>query len=298
MAKDLPYFKFYCSEWSDGDITLESYETQGLFINICAYYWSNECVVSYDKLLKKFRGSESIIKELISLQIIKLNDINVYISFLDEQLFEREVKSKKSSIAGRISAEKKKLAKIQQEVNENSTNVEIMCNKTSTESQPLREEKRREEEKIKKIKILNNSLLSEIKISDDKKFFLVKDFKFEINEETLMHYKTALGFQKLFIKNLKEKQSPTSQVEKSTYKNFVDPIRLMFEKNEATKEQLREAYEYLNSKEGEFWKSNILSTKKLREKLSMIILKKNTKVIDLHKKEVSVPDPNKRKRIT
>lgn len=149
-----------------------------------------------------------------------------------------------------------------------------------------------------KIKILNNSLLSEIKISDDKKFFLVKDLQFEINEETLMHYKTALGFQKLFIKNLKEKKSPTSQTENATYKNFVDPIRLIFEKNEATKEQLREAYEYLNSKEGEFWKSNILSTKKLREKLSMIILKKNTKVIDLHKKEVVVRDPNTRKRFT
>lgn len=162
MAKDLPYFKFYCSEWSDGDITLESYETQGLFINICAYYWSNECIVSYDKLLKKFRGSESIIKELISLQIIKLTDINVNISFLDEQLFEREVKSQKSSIAGRISAEKKKLAKIQQEINQNSTDVEITYNKTSTESQPLREEERREEK---------NNINSNLKIDWEKLLF-------------------------------------------------------------------------------------------------------------------------------
>ena len=43
MAKDLPYFKFFCSEWNDGDITLEDFKTQGLFINICSYYWSNEC---------------------------------------------------------------------------------------------------------------------------------------------------------------------------------------------------------------------------------------------------------------
>jgi hypothetical protein len=296
MAKDLPYFKFYCSEWSDGDITLENFETQGLFINICAYYWSNECVVSYDKLLKKFRGSESIIAELINLQIIKLSDFNINISFLDEQLFEREVKSKKSSIAGKISAEKKKLAKSELKFNEKSTDVEITLNTSSTESQPIREEEIREDKKREYI--LNNSLLSEIKISDDKKFFLVKDLQFEITEEKLLHYKTALGFQKLFIKNLKEKKSPTSQTEKATYKNFVEPIRLIFEKKEATKEQLREAYEYLNSKEGEFWKSNILSTKKLREKLSMMILKKNTKVIDLHKKEISVPNPNQRKRIT
>jgi hypothetical protein len=296
MAKDLPYFKFYCSEWSDGDITLENFETQGLFINICAYYWSNECVVSYDKLLKKFRGSESIIAELINLQIIKLSDFNINISFLDEQLFEREVKSKKSSIAGKISAEKKKLAKSELKFNEKSTDVEITLNTSSTESQPIREEEIREDKKREYI--LNNSLLSEIKISDDKKFFLVKNLQFEITEEKLLHYKTALGFQKLFIKNLKEKKSPTSQTEKATYKNFVEPIRLIFEKKEATKEQLREAYEYLNSKEGEFWKSNILSTKKLREKLSMMILKKNTKVIDLHKKEISVPNPNQRKRIT
>ena len=64
MAKDLPYFKFFCSEWSDGDITLESYEAQGLFINICSYYWSNECDVNYKKLLKKFRGYEDIINQL------------------------------------------------------------------------------------------------------------------------------------------------------------------------------------------------------------------------------------------
>lgn len=147
------------------------------------------------------------------------------------------------------------------------------------------------------IKILNNSLLSEIKISDDKKFFLIKDLQIEINENILMHYQTALSFQKLFIKNLKEKQSPTSQVEKSTYRNFVEPIRIMFEKQEATKEQIKQAYEYLNSKEGEFWKSNIISTKKLREKLSIMLLKKNTKPIDSFKKEISVPDPNKRKRI-
>ena len=50
MAKDLPYFKFFCSEWNDGDITLESYKIQGLFINVCSYYWSNECDLSLIKL--------------------------------------------------------------------------------------------------------------------------------------------------------------------------------------------------------------------------------------------------------
>ena len=55
MAKDLPYFKFFCSEWSDGDITLEDLHVQGLFINLCAYYWSNECNITLTKARKKFR---------------------------------------------------------------------------------------------------------------------------------------------------------------------------------------------------------------------------------------------------
>ena len=58
MAKDLPYFKFYSSEWNDGDITLEDYHTQGAFINICSYYWSRECSLEKVKLYKRFRDCQ------------------------------------------------------------------------------------------------------------------------------------------------------------------------------------------------------------------------------------------------
>ena len=87
--------------------------------------------------------------------------------------------------------------------------------------------------------------------------------------------------------------TPSMDVLKTEMKKVTNDVLKL-----SIKEQLREAYEYLNSKEGEFWKSNILSTKKLREKLSMMILKKNTKVIDFNKKEVLVPNPNKRKRFS
>ena len=86
MAKELPYFKFFVSEWSDGDITLEDFETQGLFINLCAYYWSNECSITLSKAKKKFRNcSESCFNDLINSGIIKLNDDVITINFLDEQ---------------------------------------------------------------------------------------------------------------------------------------------------------------------------------------------------------------------
>ena len=94
MAKDLPYFKFFCSEWSDGDITLEDLHVQGLFINVCAYYWSNECDLSVIKLKKKFRNApDDAINILFSEGIIKDKDGSVFISFLDEQYNEREKQS-------------------------------------------------------------------------------------------------------------------------------------------------------------------------------------------------------------
>ena len=58
MAKQLPYFKFFVSEWSDGDITIEDYNIQGLFINICSYYWSKECELSTKILYKRFKHSK------------------------------------------------------------------------------------------------------------------------------------------------------------------------------------------------------------------------------------------------
>lgn len=146
MAKSLPYFKFFCSEWSDGDITLEDYKTQGLFINICAYYWSNECVIELSKLKKKFRGYENIIDEIIFSNLIKLKGDFISISFLDEQQNERKQESKIKSKGGLASAEARKLSKLQQKTNTTSTENQHVLNSCSTETQLLREDKKREEE--------------------------------------------------------------------------------------------------------------------------------------------------------
>ena len=95
MARDLPYFKFYVSEWSDGSITLEDYYTQGLFINVCSFYWSRECKVTKQQLYKKFKEKD-ILDELIQLEIIEVKDDDVVIKFLDEQLEDKSVKSAKA----------------------------------------------------------------------------------------------------------------------------------------------------------------------------------------------------------
>ena len=142
MAKDLPYFKFFCSEWNDGDITLEDYETQGLFINICSYYWSNECDITFTKLHKKFRGREKIIEELLKSELIKEHECNVVsISFLDEQWSERSIKSKVNSINGAKGGRPKK-----QKESENKPNA--LNSLSETKGIKIREDKKREEESI------------------------------------------------------------------------------------------------------------------------------------------------------
>ena len=91
MAKDIPYFKFYINEWINGDITLEEMEIQGVFINVCAYYWSKDCDLSVTNLKKRFRGYENQIDYLINSSIIKVYNQNITIDFLNDQLNSKEI---------------------------------------------------------------------------------------------------------------------------------------------------------------------------------------------------------------
>ena len=81
----------------------------------------------------------------------------------------------------------------------------------------------------------------------------------------------------MFITNLKEKDAPTKHQESATFKNYVNPIRLMVENKECTIENLREVYKFLDSPKGEFWKTNILSTSKLREKITTLVMASKAK---------------------
>lgn len=121
MAKELPYFKFYTSEWLDGDITIETLETQGLFINICALYWSKEGDIYLDKIKKRFRfAQESCFSALIDEQMIKVDeDDKITISFLDEQLEERENLSKTNSLNGKKGGRPKKRNESETKATEN-----------------------------------------------------------------------------------------------------------------------------------------------------------------------------------
>jgi hypothetical protein len=89
----LPYFKFFMSEWIGKDITLCSLSAQGLFINLCAHYWLDKGNMSYRKMKLRFKRKQKHFDELITNNIIKLNEDEVRISFLDQQLIERDAVS-------------------------------------------------------------------------------------------------------------------------------------------------------------------------------------------------------------
>jgi len=102
MSKDLPYFRFHVSEWLNDDISLESYQAQGVFISVCSYYWFQDCSITIAKLKKRFSNATAEIEQLLSVGIIdKSDDGFARIKFLDKQYDKLSEKRKKRVEAGR-----------------------------------------------------------------------------------------------------------------------------------------------------------------------------------------------------
>ena len=135
MAKNFPFFKFIATEWLTGNIVYESFETQGIFINICALYWQRDGVLSIDDITKRFKGIDL---EGGVLNYLSLEGKVISISFLDEQLVDAKHISKVNSNAGKESARVRAERK--------STTVERPLNEIQ---QPLNEIQQRKEKKRK-----------------------------------------------------------------------------------------------------------------------------------------------------
>lgn len=190
MAEKLPYFKFFTGEWANGSITLENYSVQGVFINVCCFYWSKQGNVLKTQLEKKIRSKKEL-RVLFEEEIIKLKDDFVVIEFLDNQMVERDSVSKKNSEAGKESARKRALKK-QQALNEKATGVEITFNGNSTIKNKKREEeeqKRIRKEKELKVSELFNRFwdLYDKKTNRDKCFKKFLSLKAEEMEQIFIH---------------------------------------------------------------------------------------------------------------
>ena len=94
---------FYPDEWKDGDVTLLPFDLQGIFINVCCYYWKRNCNIDITKLKQRYN---TVITEqwesLISSDILKVGvDGKIIIQFLDEQWDKRQSEYKQKSDAGK-----------------------------------------------------------------------------------------------------------------------------------------------------------------------------------------------------
>ena len=115
MSKELPYFRFTVSEWLNGDISMEQMEDQGLFINVCAFYWFKDCSLALAKLKQKFKGAEASLNRLLDSGILKVDENdNIIIDFLDEQFIKLSELHNIRSKAGRKGGLSKPKAKPKQ----------------------------------------------------------------------------------------------------------------------------------------------------------------------------------------
>jgi len=134
MAKGLPYFKFISTEWLTGDICFESFETQGLFINICALYWQRDGKISIEDIEKRYKKPTAL--ESLLGRFILVNDGFISIQFLDEQFEERNHISERNSANGSKGGRPKTLEK------------KPTANPPQSDSKPIRRRIRKEEECI------------------------------------------------------------------------------------------------------------------------------------------------------
>ena len=139
MAQELPYFRFVVQEWQNGDISLESYELQGLFISVCGFYWIHDCSITKAMLQKKYRDAENLIILLIELDILKHDESTdkIQISFLNEQFDLLSEKRKRRQDAGSLGGKQK------------SSNAKAMLKQKG--SYKIREDKIREDKNYTEI---------------------------------------------------------------------------------------------------------------------------------------------------
>lgn len=134
MSKELPYFKFEPSEWIMGNITLCSLEAQGLFINLCSYYWIKGGSICLANAQQRFSKCETLFKQLLDKKIFDVNDDDeISIKFLDEQLEKFATLSVTRSKSGKLRGK----ANAKQMLSKSKANAHI--------EEKIREDKRREE---------------------------------------------------------------------------------------------------------------------------------------------------------
>jgi len=212
MAKELPYFQFEPAEYLTKDISFLSLTTQGLFINICAYYWQRQCQLTKAQILRRLNYPDEL-NELIDEGIIELNycdgefkDEEISIKFLDLQYdkatFKSETNSKNGAKGGRTVK-----AKVKRNVSE-----------STSESEAIREEKKKEDKKKREKRFESFWNLYNKKSgmkTANAKFHLLKESEIDLIFKTLPKYIQSTP-------DLKYRKNPSTYLNQNTWNDEID----------------------------------------------------------------------------
>lgn len=187
MAKELPYFQFEPAEYLTKDVSFCSLSAQGLFINICAYYWQRECKLTKDQLLRRLNHPKEL-DELICEKVISVKGNDISVSFLDNQYKKATKQSNTNSVNGSKGGRPKKTNPIESE-------IKPTLNPIKTQTKGIREDKRREEEireeeeesKPKKFVFLNSLIDNGADKELAKEWLLVRKNKSATNTQTALN---------------------------------------------------------------------------------------------------------------
>ena len=105
MSKELPYFKFFISEWILGRISDHSDKIQGSFIIAICHYWNKQC--DYNRIDFERKIGKKRFKMLLDLKFFDVENETIRIDFLDEQFLELSENKKVNSTNGKLGAEKR-----------------------------------------------------------------------------------------------------------------------------------------------------------------------------------------------
>ncbi|WP_034889665.1 hypothetical protein [Gillisia sp. Hel_I_29] len=112
-------------------------------------------------------------------------------------------------------------------------------------------------------KTLNHKKISEIEIS-------------EVPIVDLVIYKYGIELRKVILDNASQKNIPIKKVEDAKYKNWLEPLRFMLQKDKISEKHLKDIINYLRNPSSEFWRKTILSTTVLRKNSSQILSEINS----------------------
>ena len=255
MAKDTFYFSHDYNARSDDKIKrlIRKHGMTGYGV-----YWaiiedlynnSNELELDFDGIAFDLRCSAELIESVITEFDLFVIDAKCYGSAsVERRLNDRNAKSRKAAESANQRWAKKR------EADANASKVDANALQPECDSNAIKESKGKERKE--KEKNYRKTLLSEIAISDFP----------ELNKD---YIEIAKAFQGLFKGNLQEAGASTKNAD-NMKGTSIDDIRLIIESDHYTIETLREIYHFLQV--DRFWKKNILSTSKLREKMDKLKL--------------------------